>query len=313
MYMIKRIAVFGHNGFIDKTCITCGNKRLQRAYPNVGDYEYGTYHNVDYLRCSRCGLVVQHPLPSTNIIPSFYPLDYRNHLQLSKRSFYALLKNYQINNLARDIERLATDTRDSLLEIGCGNGLLLTTLQRRGFHKLWGTDISQAALSQKNIVFRRADIEKKFPFRQRFDMIILNHVIEHLFHPALVLARCKEHLSDTGKIIIITPNSDSILLQLFKKYCDGLNAPRHTVIFSHRSMEYLKKKIHVQRLTYYPVPDPMQWAISLQNVLQQIPFFRVRLQRGLAWYTIFFGIVFTPISLLTVFGKKSASMMYVLE
>lgn len=299
-----------------RICIACGNNHLRLAYSNVEDYEYGTYHGVNYFRCTNCGLLAQYPLPPLKYIASFYPSNYRNHLQFGKRSVYSLLKKYQVNRVARELEHLAKHKHDNILEIGCGNGLLLTSLRDRGFHALWGTDMSDAgqkSLSQKDIVFRKADIEKTFPFNRRFEMIILNHVVEHLLDPILVLASCKKHLAETGKIVIITPNSDSILLQIFNKYWDGINAPRHIHIFSPRSLENMRKKLNVGRLTTYPVADPMQWALSVQNVFQNIPFLHARLKWGLSWYTIFLGIVFTPISLFTLYGKKSASMMYVLE
>lgn len=297
------------------SCIACGTKHLQRAYPSVGDYEYGTYRDVNYVRCARCGLLLQQPLPPTERIDSFYPSSYRNHRQFSKRSFYWLLKNYQVNNLARDIDHLSENKSDTILEIGCGSGSLLISLQKRGLYQVWGSDISDAgqhALSRMKIQFRKSNIEKSFPYHKKFELLILNHVIEHLLDPVSVLSACREHLSERGKIIIITPNSDSILAHFFGKFSDGINAPRHICIFSPRSMEYLRKKLNFGKLIFYPVLDPMQWALSVQNVFQNIPFLQTRLIRGLAWYTVFLSIVFSPISLFTVFGKKSASMMCVL-
>lgn len=299
-----------------KKCIICGNGKLEQKYPKVEDYEYGTYCSVDYLQCDQCGLLIQDPLPSEKNIPSFYPLDYRNLLQVEKRGLYSTLKTYQMNSLARDVEHIINNKKANILEIGCGGGLLLLSLQNRGFTKLWGTDLSSASdiyLSQHGITFKKANIEKTFPFDTQFDLIILNHVIEHLLHPQLVLAQCVKHLSKVGKIIVVTPNSKSLVMEVFNRYCDGINAPRHFFLFSPQSMNILKKTLGFRELTYYPVLDPMQWAISLQNRLQTTQHFRTKLRRGLAWYTIFLGILCIPISFITVFNKKSASMMCVLE
>jgi hypothetical protein len=131
--------------------------------------------------------------------------------------------------------------------------------------------------------------------------------------PISVLSHCRNHLSNKGKVIVMTPNSDSILFDIFQKYCDGINAPRHFYLFNYRSMERVRKKLGFQNFIFYPVLDPMQWAISVQNVLQNIFFLRTSLRRGLAWYTIFLGMFFAPFSLVTRFGRKSASMMCILE
>jgi SAM-dependent methyltransferase len=227
------------------------------------------------------------------------------------------VKNFQLWSFARKIERiLHCNKKATILEIGCGNGSLLLTLANIGYSRLSGTDISTAGakpLSRKGIVFKSANIEKKFPFDKSFDVIILNQVFEHLLDPKFVLARCKEHISEKGKIIIATPNSDSVDIGIFNKYWDGINAPRHFFIFSVRAMESLAKKIGFKKLTIVALPDPGVWAISFQNVLQDIPFLRTRLKNGLAWYTVFLGVLFMPVSLLTACGKMSSSMLAILE
>lgn len=300
-----------------QTCFACGSHHLEPKFLCVADYEYGTYHPVDYLICKRCGLLIQYPFPARRVIPSFYPSEYRNYLQGATGGLYSRLKNIQEWWLAGKIERfLFGDKEAHILEIGCGSGMVLLSLSQKGFIHLWGTDMSDAsanALSQKSILFKRADIEKKFPYTRRFEIIILNQVLEHLLDPKSVLAACRNHLSNRGKIIIITPNSKSFALEVFRKYCNGINAPRHVFIFSFRSIEIMRKKLGFDKLSFYPELDPMQWSLSLQNLFQNIFFLRTKLKKGLAWYTIFFGVLFIPISLLTWFGKKSASMMCVLE
>lgn len=300
-----------------RSCSVCASAHVERRYCGVKDYEYGTYHEVDFLRCQTCGLLTQDPLPSPKLIPSFYPRSYRSHGHVEKKSLFSVLKYVQLWLYAIKIEHIVHQNKNAkVLEIGCGNGSLLMMLQRRGFSRLWGTDVSTVsaqALTQKGVVFRSANIEKKFPFGMSFDLIILNQVFEHLLDPLFVLARCKKHMAKNGKIIIATPNSSAIDLVLFRNYWDGLNAPRHFYLFSVKAMEIVRAKMGFQSLTSLVLPDPGMWAISLQNVLQDTGFFRTRLRHGLAWYTVFLSIVCLPISWITSVGKKSSSMLYILE
>lgn len=299
-----------------QTCVACAGNHFEHAFTGVADYEYDTYHKVNYIRCRRCGLLMQSPLPRPDQISSFYPLHYRNHLLFPGGGVYSMLKRREVTLVAKNIKRFIRDKNEKILEIGCGSGLLLFTLKNMGCNQLWGTDMTDAVgsiLFQNTIVFKRANIEINFPFRHQFDLIILNHVIEHLRNPVFVLATCKKHLSDGGKIILLTPNSKALVFTIFKKYCDGLNAPRHLYIFNNRSMSYIQSSVGFKKLSLYNSPDPMQWAISLQNVLQNIPFLRTPLHYGLAWYTIFFCFLFVPIAQISHVGKKSASMLYVFE
>ena len=303
-----------------RTCLVCGGDGFEKKYGNVSDYEYGTYHPVDFVVCNYCGLVVQSPLPKTGDIPSFYPAEYRNHLNFSNGFFYSKLKKFQLWWFASKLERFLPDKTISknakILEIGCGSGALLIALKEKGYERLWGSDLLNASakqLSGKNIMFKKGDIVEKFPFKEKFDMIILNHVFEHLLDPKSVLQKCHDHLSKNGKIIIVMPNSDSLVSAIFKEKWDGLNAPRHLFIFSPRTMEILKKKLGFNRLTFYPMPDPLNWSISFQNFLQSQPIFQTKLKNGLAWYTIPFGLLFTPVAVLSTIGKKSAGMLYLYE
>ncbi len=80
------------------------------------------------------------------------------------------------------------------LEVGCGDGALLCELHRRGFGgRLTGVEISSAAVS---IARQRAELDavelydgERLPFKElAYDLGILSHVLEHVPHPAALLA-----------------------------------------------------------------------------------------------------------------------------
>lgn len=297
-------------------CVACGNEFLVAEYKAVSDYEYNTKYAVNFLRCSTCGLLVQDPLPSPKKIFSFYPTSYRSYMY-KRKSLFSTLKRLEVRFFAQKISEVIYHNKQAkILELGCGNGLLLVTLKHMGFEQISGNDLSDAArndLSLQGIRFEKSDIEKHFPYNEKFDLILLHNVFEHLLDPLFVLQQCKKHLSEGGKIVITTPNSDAIVRKIFKQFWNGLHAPRHFFIFSIRSFKILKIRMDFKKLHYISLPDPIQWAISLQNVFQNIRFFRTHVHGGLAWYTIFVGICFIPIALVTNIGTTSASVMYILE
>ncbi len=80
------------------------------------------------------------------------------------------------------------------LEIGCGDGALLSELHARGFGgRLFGAEITQAAVV---IAARRPGIEavehydgRRLPYAAgEFDLGILSHVLEHVPEPSALLA-----------------------------------------------------------------------------------------------------------------------------
>jgi SAM-dependent methyltransferase len=82
----------------------------------------------------------------------------------------------------------------STLEVGCGDGALLSELHRRGFGgRLSGVEITEAAVS---IARRRPEIDSVSVYDGRrlpvsdgaYDLGILSHVLEHVPEPAALLA-----------------------------------------------------------------------------------------------------------------------------
>lgn len=76
----------------------------------------------------------------------------------------------------------------------------------------YGVDIGTIAESQwdkANLPFRnklkRYDIHNGIPFKKKFDLISLSHVIEHLYNPMIVIRNVKDKLSDSGLIWSTVP------------------------------------------------------------------------------------------------------------
>jgi len=92
----------------------------------------------------------------------------------------------------------------NILEIGCGEGLLLSMLEN-DYISFIGVDISSVAvkraqhLSNDKTKFIIADMEK-FKTNNRFDVIIFNESIYYAKSPLLLLKRYKQFLSLNGVI-----------------------------------------------------------------------------------------------------------------
>ena len=69
-----------------------------------------------------------------------------------------------------------------------------------------------------------------------FDVITLNHVIEHVHEPIKVLKLCHELLKPGGQLWLETPNIDSFGYARFKKNWRGLETPRHLILFNRSSL-----------------------------------------------------------------------------
>lgn len=106
----------------------------------------------------------------------------------------------------------------SVLEMGYGEGNFTDQLVKRGFD-ITVVDGSALLLEKAKALYEdriKTDhflFEKYSPGR-KFDCILATHVLEHVDHPVELLKRMKTWLTDTGLIVLIVPNMESIHRQL---------------------------------------------------------------------------------------------------
>jgi SAM-dependent methyltransferase len=208
---------------------------------------------------------------------------------------------------------------DRILDLGFGNGQLLLALSRIGCKNLSGADFSESPhekLRRAGIRLAFSNFDERFPFAEteKFDCIILNNVIEHFLDPLKVLCLAKAHLIPGGRMILITPSSNALDLDIFKAAWAGFHAPRHTFIFNHRSMEEMAKKAGFENIRIEAFNDPGQWAISCQSLMVGASITsKNQLKNGLAFYTVPLSLAFAPISIVQGFTRKSSAILCVLS
>jgi 2-polyprenyl-3-methyl-5-hydroxy-6-metoxy-1,4-benzoquinol methylase len=139
---------------------------------------------------------------------------------------------------ALDVLDLPASARGTLLDVGCGNGELLERMGLLGW-KVSGVEPDPAAVlycRERGLrVFH--GVISDVPVGEHYDVITINHVIEHVIDPVGLLTECAKHLRPHGgRLIITTPNMKSLGHRIFKRHWRGLEVPRHLVLFSPKAM-----------------------------------------------------------------------------
>jgi 2-polyprenyl-3-methyl-5-hydroxy-6-metoxy-1,4-benzoquinol methylase len=141
-----------------------------------------------------------------------------------------------------------------LLDVGCGDGTFLRQAQSCGWDVV-GLDTDTAVVAsavQQGLAVFRGGIEYFAEGSDMFDVITLNHVIEHLHDPVQDLSKCYTLLKSGGQLWIETPNVESSGHALFQRHWRGLEVPRHLVLFNQRSLRKLLSSIGFQQLKELP-------------------------------------------------------------
>lgn len=128
-----------------------------------------------------------------------------------------------------------------LLDLGCGDGTFLQTARDCGW-RVVGLDPDPEAVKevqQRGFEVHHGGIEVFEGEEDVFDYICMSHVIEHLHNPNDILKDCRRILKPGGTLWIETPNINSFGCTFFGKNWRGIEAPRHLVIQTSKSLVFL--------------------------------------------------------------------------
>jgi SAM-dependent methyltransferase len=119
------------------------------------------------------------------------------------------------------------------LEIGCGAGELMQRLQRVGWDVEgveWDAAAAEVARMASGCPVWVGDF-REAPLRAGgFQLIVLNHVFEHLADPLAALGRMRELLAPEGRAVLVFPNPQSLGAKVYRSAWFHWDAPRHLVL-----------------------------------------------------------------------------------
>lgn len=283
------------------------------AFDGVLDYEHGIETHSRFFQCSHCGTLSLDADSAALDPSSLYPVDYRPH---SRSPLFLALKRIQSELFLHALKRYLPSKDEPVLELGCGAGQLLLALRRRGFSRLFGADRNrgaQADLSSNGIGFIQGELATVLARPEKYACIILGYVLEHSDNPHHLLQQCRDALTETGRVLVLTPSSESWSALFFGKYWAGLHAPRHIEIFTPRSLRLLGEKAGLHTKEQTLLLDPGSWAVSFQNFLRGRSGKKQNPGRGTAWVTYFALVFFFPLALLEKISRRGSAILCVLQ
>jgi SAM-dependent methyltransferase len=127
-----------------------------------------------------------------------------------------------------------------VLEVGCGMGYFTYALARSGYD-VRGVDLSPKAIvwasEQYGPYYANRTLSELLAEGSRYDVVIMNQVIEHLPDVLGFLAKALRLLSPEGELILTTPNKSAYPASVWESDLP----PVHLWWFSEESMRYLAK------------------------------------------------------------------------
>lgn len=163
---------------------------------------------VRVLQCRGCGLQFAEEYPEIGIAESAIYGDRYFAEAIEKRRE----REDTFAELITEIESMS-NRKGRLLDVGCGDGMLLEVAAKSGW-EAEGIDVSSAAVryarEKRGLVVHQGVVEDIMIERGSIDVIVLNHVLEHVRNPRATLSHLRGFLAGDGIVRIEVPNVASL-------------------------------------------------------------------------------------------------------
>ena len=125
-------------------------------------------------------------------------------LRPGSNSFFSLKRYAELYKLIE----LYVDKDSKILDVGCALGGLLAFLKEKGHKELYGIDVIEEYVRLSNNKNIKVGNVYDIPFEDNyFDLIVLDHVLEHLVDLKTVIKELKRVLSRDGFLFIGLPDA----------------------------------------------------------------------------------------------------------
>ncbi|AKF06782.1 class I SAM-dependent methyltransferase [Sandaracinus amylolyticus] len=222
--------------------------------------EYMTYW------CDRCAFGMVHPSPTPDEVARAYDVDYYTHDAHWGGARRRTIEQRVREHLAWRVDR-SKPTHDALAdvlagpplricEIGCGNGLAAGRMRDLGHH-LTCVEIDPAAraIARDRGLEVHEGTAEQLPAAlegQRFDVVVMIHVLEHCIDPVAAMRNVARLLEPSGRFVCEVPNNTCRALERSGPAWAWFDVPRHLLFFSESSLRALcsAQQLRVEEVRY---------------------------------------------------------------
>jgi 2-polyprenyl-3-methyl-5-hydroxy-6-metoxy-1,4-benzoquinol methylase len=208
-----------------------------------------TANGYEWRRCTKCEAVykVLTHQQYLDLNPSYDPGAYLDsaspeqierflRIEAATETIDSVTRRYVASNTVNGAKR-------SFLDVGCGMGTYLVAAQRLGFDVIGfepSADHAYVAKKHLNLPVIAAHFSRERVGDRTFDLIMLSHVIEHIYIPKVFLHELISVLKPGGALIVVTPNSDSLVARVTGRLWPMLKPVDHVTMICAKTYSYFE-------------------------------------------------------------------------
>ena len=231
--------------FEDVNCYNCGSTEIISSF---------IVNRFRHVRCKNCDMVYVSPRLKSSIVDSLY--NEKPYTEFYKIKLIPSI-DYRRNVLAvNKYNQIAKyfNKPGKVLDIGSGLGEVLSVFQENNWD-CTGVEFNEFAANYSRKAFGLNIINRSiydFDLSEKYDVIMLWGVLEHLYEPLQILKKVYSLLKDDGILLLEVPSAASVLVRYYEKSLRPVDriieGDRHIMLFSIQSFIEMPGKAG-----FYPV------------------------------------------------------------
>lgn len=264
-----------------QNCIICHNSQI------IEDKSFSTKlaltNQYGVLKCLNCKLRWLSPRPSKAAYEDLYKYENYFFKHSDDRTYVDVVADripHFIGRIKKIESLMEINSKLKILDIGAATGEFVLEAKKAG-HTVMGIEISNGAREKAKTIYDIDLVNSQIEdlIESRFDVIHMNHVLEHLLEPDKSLKLLHEILNPGGLLVIEVPqqfdnNLDRLreLLGSRKKTRFGIYSLHHTYFFSPVNVSILLEQNHFS-IEYISTANPNRtplWPPRLKNYFLRI-------------------------------------------
>jgi SAM-dependent methyltransferase len=192
--------------------------------------------NTNIISCSVCDIHYLADFPKPELLQKYYNEDYKisnANFETEHRRISRIIEQHQLISI---IKHYKPETKN-VLDIGCDKGHFLDEARHLGL-EVAGIELSEEA--QKYCRSIGIPVKNEIDgIENRFDVVIMNHSLEHFTEPKLILQKIHLKLNENGILIVRVPAFNSFWSKLLKEKWIWFQPHNHYFHYTLQSFKFL--------------------------------------------------------------------------
>lgn len=237
-------------------CYLCNGKKILARQGTVRDNP-----NLKVLECEKCGLVF---LSSFDHIKDDFYKNAEMHGSNPDINLDEWIKETKADD-ERRFKALGSKLKEkTILDVGCGTGGFLS-LSKKIAKEVAGVEPEERLKPhfKKQGITVFSEISE---VKNKYDVITLFHVLEHIDDPILFLKKIGKLLKRNGQLIVEVPNSNDALLSIYKNksFSEFTYWSCHLFLYNQHTLRLIAEKaglktVYIKQIQRYNLSNHLYW------------------------------------------------------